>query len=896
MEKNLSAWVGAKINDFKAKMAEVSAIMEKTATGSEIKIDGNIRPATVKIDEVKAKLKSIRDKTVEIHAKIDKKWDTFAMDIEMMSGRIRAFGTVGQSIMQGFTTSISSAAVPAIASLAAGIGSLGPILGASSGGVLGLSTAFTLAGAGVGAFAGVAIANLSGVFEASSKINDIQTKMAQTTDLQQRNKLLQQQKAILESMSGPQREAYTAIQQLKAAWIGITKPLEAQTVNVFTQALQGLTTVVGYLKPSFTGAVDAMDTLTGSMNKVLQSSDVVTFFQTLGNTIGPSLETLGKAGIDVMVGLMNLFTAFVPLGQQMNNGLLGMSQSFLKWSQTVSQSTGFQNFIQYIQTNGPKILQIIGNIGSGLIGMFTGFAPTASSMLTNLVKLTNQFKVWGQTLGSNRQFQQFLAYVQANAPSVIAVIGNVVKIIGALAVGFAPVGSAVLRFLVPFTQMLGSFLQAHPIIASIIAVIVSVIGVFVALAPTIMAVTSVVSALIPVIGAIAGALGGFLTFLVSWPVLIAAAAALLVAVIINNWSSIWSFLKGLWNTIVSVGAAVWNGFVSVISTVWNTIKSATSAVWNTIANFLKNNWQLILGIITGPVGIIALFISTHWQQIKSVTSTVWNAIKSFLSGLWNGIKSIASSVWSGLTSALNSYVNAEKQGVMTVWNAIKSFLSGLWNGIKDVAAAIWGGIKSTVIGLVDGLRSGISGAWNAIKSATSSAFHAVVGFIENPLQSINLFSIGKNIIQGLINGIGSLASAVGDKIMSIAGNIKNKIQGALGIHSPSRFFAWIGEMTGQGLVNGIAGMQSKVASASLGMAEAARIAPQQTDFSYSSQLSTNGLDSVQQEVTASMERTELIKRPAEINLVVGSKKIAKAIIDDINNLQGKQVANNAIFS
>jgi phage-related protein len=194
------------------------------------------------------------------------------------------------------------------------------------------------------------------------------------------------------------------------------------------------------------------------------------------------------------------------------------------------------------------------------------------------------------------------------------------------------------------------------------------------------------------------------------------------------------------------------------------------------------------------------------------------------------------------------------------------------------------------------MRSGISSAWNAIKSATSSAFHAVVGFIKNPLQSINLFSIGKNIIQGLINGIGSLASAVGSKIMSIAGNIKGKIQSALGIHSPSRFMAWVGQMTGQGLVNGIAGMQNRVASASQSMAQAAQIAPQQTAFSYDSQLSTSGLDSVQQEVTANMEQTELSKRPAEITIVVEAKKVAKALIDDINKLQGKQVADDAVFN
>jgi hypothetical protein len=895
MNKNLSAWVGAKISEFKAKMAEVSKIMHSTATGSEIPIDGNTRPISTKIAEVKARLASIRDKTVEIHAKIDKKWDAFGMDLDMLATRMRTFGTIGQSSISGLVTTISSAGIPAVASLIAGIGSLGPILAVAAGGAAGLGTAFALAGAGVGAFAAVAITNLKGVFDANKKITDLQNKAAQATDIKQRNKYLQQEKAILASMAGPQREAYTAIQNLKAAWTGITKPLEAQTVNTFTQALQGLTIVLGYLKPAFSGASQAMNNLTQYMNAVLKQSSVVNFFKVLGQTMGLSLETAGLIAINVMEGLMNLFTAFVPLGQKMLGGLLSMTNGFRTWSQTVAQSTGFRNFISYVTVNGPKLLQIIGNIGLGLVGMFSGFAPTASSMLTSLVSLTNQFKVWGQTLASNQQFQQFIAYAQANAPAVIAVIGNLVQVIGALAVGFAPVGAAVVQFLVPFTQMIASFLQANPIIASIIAIVVSVIGVFIALAPTIMAVTTVIGALIPVVGAIAGALGGFLAFLVSWPVLIAAAAAILVAIIINNWSSIWAFLKGLWSSIVSVGAALWNGFVSMMSGVWNTIKSVTMVVWNAIRGFLSGLWNGIRSLASAAWNGLKSAISTGWNAIRSVTSSVWNGIRSFLYGLWNGIRSTASSVWNGIKGTIIGIVNGLRSGISAVWNGIRSVTSSVWGAIRGITSGIWNGIKSTVIGLVNGMRNGISSAWNGIKSSTSAAFQAVVSFIKNPLQSINLFSIGKNVIQGLVNGIGSMAGAVWNAVKSVAGGIKSKIMGMLGIHSPSRVMAWVGQMTGQGLVNGISGMQQKVAYASQGMAQAAQIAPQQTTFSYASDASTNGFGSLQQEVTANMDKMELSKKPAEINLIVGSKKIANAIIDDINNLQGKQEVNHAIF-
>ena len=50
--------------------------------------------------------------------------------------------------------------------------------------------------------------------------------------------------------------------------------------------------------------------------------------------------------------------------------------------------------------------------------------------------------------------------------------------------------------------------------------------------------------------------------------------------------------------------------------------------------------------------------------------------------------------------------------------------------------------------------------------------------IFNSLREVNLFEIGKNIIDGLINGVKEKWNALKDTIKGIAGNIKNWIKGA----------------------------------------------------------------------------------------------------------------------
>jgi len=130
-------------------------------------------------------------------------------------------------------------------------------------------------------------------------------------------------------------------------------------------------------------------------------------------------------------------------------------------------------------------------------------------------------------------------------------------------------------------------------------------------------------------------------------------------------------------------------------------------------------------------------------------------------------------------------------------NGIKSVITSAWNGAKSVVTSAVNGIKSIVTSVFNSLKSVVSSAMNGVKSAIQNGWNAAKSF----LTSINLSSIGKNIIQGLVNGIKSGVGAVGAAIQEVAGNIKSKIKGALGIHSPSR---WMRDEIGKNIDSGLA--------------------------------------------------------------------------------------------
>ena len=73
--------------------------------------------------------------------------------------------------------------------------------------------------------------------------------------------------------------------------------------------------------------------------------------------------------------------AFAPNDQLIFESLSQMVDRFEQWSATIAQSDGFQQFIDYVQTNGPTVLSVIGNIVNIIINLATGMAPLASKSI-----------------------------------------------------------------------------------------------------------------------------------------------------------------------------------------------------------------------------------------------------------------------------------------------------------------------------------------------------------------------------------------------------------------------------------------------------------------------------------------------------------------------------------
>ncbi|TQS01375.1 phage tail tape measure protein [Paenibacillus ottowii] len=237
----------------------------------------------------------------------------------------------------------------------------------------------------------------------------------------------------------------------------------------------------------------------------------------------------------------------------------------------------------------------------------------------------------------------------------------------------------------------------------------------------------------------------------------------------------------------------WAGIKIAFAATMNFFTTTVPNVFNAIVNFIVQWGPTFLISLTGPIGWAVAAVVKYWDEIKAFTILTFMTIQMWLVTLWTGItgsiSGAVSSIWSRITNA---------------WNNVKTTTSNIFNGVKSFLSNVWNSILSTISTTVTNIWNKITGIWNQIISY---------------LQGINLFEVGKNIIEGMINGIMSMANAVVDKVKGIGDSIQNSIKSALDIHSPSRVMMELGFFTGEGLARGIEGTQDRVAAAATGMTD-----------------------------------------------------------------------------
>ncbi len=369
----------ADIKPLKRNIKVAKKLMDRfTRKKAEKEVDADTVSFYRKINNLSAKAKALaREKIiVRVEARVDK----FQGRIDRIAKTISSVGIVTGNFIGGGLLAALPALVPIIASLTGALG--------------GLVTSFAAAGTGAILFGSVATSALNDVFEANKTIKDLREELANTTDLEKRAEILKEIEQAQASLSKEQQRGLKAVQKFSKFWGKFTKQFEKPVMDIFVRSLSQLQSLLERLKPAFDGTIKAVDSLSKSFSSSMETKEFKDFIKFLNENVGPSMEAMGKSFFNVMQGIMNLMVAFTPLSQDMQGGLVGLTERFAAWSAKLEESKGFQNLIKYVRENGPKVMALIGNLTDFLIQLGVGMAPLGSKILD----LVNGFLSWSSEM------------------------------------------------------------------------------------------------------------------------------------------------------------------------------------------------------------------------------------------------------------------------------------------------------------------------------------------------------------------------------------------------------------------------------------------------------------------------------------------------------------------
>ena len=829
--------VDADISKFRRGLLQAEALARRFSARNIVK---NV---VVRVDRARNNLRRFVDD-------VDRMNDNFQNELMRLAKMISAVGIVLGNVIRGGLLASFSALIPIIASLTSAIMALGNALGVTVGNLLGFVGALGVAGLGAAAYGGLVASVLS-------RYNDEAFEATESSSAFTR-----------------------ALDSIKSAWSGIVDQNIDRIFMQMGQAIYGAQFALEGLTPFINDVVQSMTGMTNKFKEFMKESPTMLRFydnmSTKGSTVFDSvINGLGQFG----KGLVDMVNAGMPLIESVAGAFEDMGTKFADWADRMAENDGFKAFTDYVNENMPKISSIFGDAFHGIIDLFAAFGENSSLVLDGLVDMMERFREWSATIKESDGFQKFIDYIQTNGPTVVGLIGNIVMMVVNFAVAMAPIAQVVLEVVNAIIAWTAELFKTNPIVAQVIGVITTLAGILMALAPAVLLVTHVLVPLIKLFsrifissGLVKGAIAllGSAFTLLSGPVGIVIGAIGMLAIalvaayneiewfrnIVNTaWTFISTFIQervaliietfnifreqgqgifeALWNTIVTIIseglAQTYNSIIQWVASViaaivawgiqlYSTVTSALTQFALSIAMKLieaKNNFvtwiaSTIASIVAFGASIISSIISTMASFVSSIISGTANALSAIVSFIASGISSIISfgaSIVSTIISAMASFVSSIVSGTASALSAISSFVSSAISSIVSFVSQIVSSITSGMSQFVSAIVSGGASAVSAVVSMGSQIVSSVTGFVGS------MVSAGADLIRGLVNGIKSMAGAAVNAAKSVVGDAIAGAKNLLGINSPSRVFRSFGEYTMQGLEIGINRMANRAVGA-----------------------------------------------------------------------------------
>lgn len=685
--------------DTKGFIARINALLAKKRD-----YHINVKARTALFKKELANLKA-REIGKEIFLQIRARNERFYRDLDNIAESIRSWGVVLGNILKGTFIAV----IPSIAAFGAAatgaLATVGAMAGVLSGGLLGLTSAFGVAGAAIGAFAVTAVGHMK-------KFKDFMKGEGPGT---------KEMEALRDSVNG-----------LKEDHKRLSDQLESNNFETFNNGVQAARKVLNKLNGLMVESSGVMKNLSKSLNESMDSAPMERFFNYLNSNGASTLDKVARGVGFFGRSLASLIVAFGPLAASMSQGFLDMSKRVDEWSAKLADSKGMQQFTNYVNENIPKIRSAFRDLTVGLVQMFAAFGPMAATAMSWFEKLMGRFREWSSQLSQNQAFKNFVKYIEEAAPKVGQLIGNLAKTFSLLAQGMAPLAMSILNVANAFLQWFNALMQTNPGVAQLIAKMITLAGVALAVVPALTLIHSWlkpieegglgVKAALTAVSEVFGRVGVSMLGVV-------ATIGVVVAAFVHLYNtnqtthdlmnSIWTNIKQLFVTFAQIAMQAINMVVSVLGS----LVSAAAPVIN-----------VVLSIVNAFLSWLNQTLQNN-QWLRTLIATVFAA-----AGAFRLIVTVVTTVRAAM-AALTAVVNVSK-AAMTAWGAVSSVISTAGTVITTVFSAIRVAFMS------------LMGPWGIVAAA-------IIGGLTILYNKCEWF---RNVVNKVFGAIGDAFKWIGDKI------------------------------------------------------------------------------------------------------------------------------------
>lgn len=204
---------------------------------------------------------------------------------------------------------------------------------------------------------------------------------------------IKQYAADLAAMSPATRTLMVQVQGLQGSWKEFQRTMQPTVLPVVAQGLALIRMQIPFLAPLVKGASLAFKGLLTDLSNASKTPFWTQLRDQVTKLSGPAITGFGKAIGNVITGVAGIFKAFLPFAPTMLSWLDKITAKFATWGQNLGGTAGFTKFMDYVKQNGPKLQELIKNLAIAIGRIVVALSTSISgNMLTVLLQLSGVLK------------------------------------------------------------------------------------------------------------------------------------------------------------------------------------------------------------------------------------------------------------------------------------------------------------------------------------------------------------------------------------------------------------------------------------------------------------------------------------------------------------------------